>query len=146
MPSVRTTVRVSTVLIGVALVSLGVTGCGDDQPRTASTPSAAPSPSATATAVAANLLQLCDHAQDAFRSGGLGDAEQRRALSAELQGMIDVADPEAAQVLRPMAEAAAAIAMDGQERARPILRQAENRAYRELQRVCRGAGSQSWAE
>jgi hypothetical protein len=67
-----------------------------------------------------------------FRSGGLDDAEQSSALSAELQGMMDVANAEAAQVLRPMAEAAAAIAMDGKAQARPVLRRTENRAYREL--------------
>jgi len=88
---------------------------------------------------------VCDHVQDAFRSGGLDDAEQSRALSAELQGMIDVAEPEAAGVLRPMAEAAGAIASDGKERATPALRRAENQAYDKLQRMCVRAGSQAWS-
>jgi hypothetical protein len=59
--------------------------------------------------------------------------------------MMDVANAEAAQVLRPMAEAAAAIAMDGKAQARPVLRRTENRAYRELRRACVRAGSQAWS-
>jgi hypothetical protein len=94
--------------------------------------------------VAANLLQVCDHAQDAFRAGDLGDAEQAKALSAELQGMIDVATPEAARMLGPMIEAADAIGADGKDRARPALQRAEDKAYRALRRGCIRAGSRAW--
>lgn len=133
------------IAIGLAVMTLCVGGCGDDPPRQATSPRPAASPSPAATPVAANLRQVCDHAPDAFRDGGLDDAEQSRALSAELQGMMDVAEPDAAQVLRPMAEAAVAIASDGRERAQPALQRAENRAYTELQRACVGAGSQAWS-
>jgi len=94
--------------------------------------------------VAANLLQVCDHAQDAFRAGDLDDAEQARALSAELQGMIDVAKPDAARMLNPMIEAADAIGAEGRDQARPTLRRAQNAVYRALQRECMQAGSQAW--
>lgn len=129
---------------GVAAIMICLAGCdGDRSPRAASSiPAASSAP--TATAVAANLLQVCDHAQDAFRSGDLDDAEQSRVLSAELRGMMDVAEPEAAELLRSMAEVADAIAAVGSERARPALQRAENRAYNKLQRTCVRAGSQAW--
>jgi hypothetical protein len=123
---------------------LGLAGCDDDPLPQAATPTAVASPPA-ATPVAANLRQVCDHVQDAFRAGALDDAEQNRALSGELLGMMDVAEPEAAQVLRPMAEAAAAIAGDGKKRARPALQRAANQAYDELQRGCVRAGSEAWS-
>jgi hypothetical protein len=41
---------------------------------------------------------LCDHVQEVFRSGTLNDVDQNRALASELQGMMDVAEPGAAQV------------------------------------------------
>jgi hypothetical protein len=94
--------------------------------------------------VAANLLQVCDHVQDAFRDGDLGDAEQAKALSAELQGMIDVATPDAARMLGPMIVAADAIGADGRDQARPALQRAENKAYRALRRECIRAGSRAW--
>ncbi len=94
--------------------------------------------------VAADVLQVCDHAQDAFRDGDLGDADQASALSAELQGMIDVAKPGAARLLGPMIQAADAIAADGKDQSRPALRQAENKAYRVLGRACTRAGSRAW--
>ncbi|WP_310530049.1 hypothetical protein, partial [Nocardioides sp.] len=112
---------------------------------TSASPSATTSASAGATAVAANLLQVCDHAQDAFRSGGLDDAAQDAALAAELQGMMDVAEPDAVQLLRPMADAAAAIAVDGRARATPALQKTQTRAYRALRRACISAGSQAWS-
>lgn len=133
----------------IALGTLGLTGCVQSEPSDASpqgsaAPSATTSESTNDTAVAANLLQLCDHAQDAFRSGGLGDAAQGRALAAELQGMMDVAAPDAAEVLRPMAEAADAMGADGQSRATPELQRRQDRAYRALRRACVSAGSQVW--
>lgn len=148
--TVHTRLRVSSVLMAVVLAALGLTGCDENKTLGTSTPKSA-SPSATtsgpagATAVAANILQLCDHAQDAFRSGGLDDAAQNAALAAELQGMMDVADPDAAQVLRPMSEAAAAIAADGRAKAEPALQKAEEQAYRALRRACISAGSQAWS-
>ena len=129
---------------GLAVMTLCLSGCDDDPTRQATSPAPAASQSPVVAPVAANLRQVCDHAPDAFRDGGLDDAEQNRALSAELQGMMDVAEPDAAQVLRPMAEAAGAIAADGRERARPALQRAENRAYSTLQRLCVRAGSQAW--
>ena len=86
----------------------------------------------------------CDHAQDAFRDGDLGDADQASALSAELQGMIDVAKPGAARLLGPMIKAADAIAAGGRDQSRPALRQAEIKAYRVLGRACTRAGSRAW--
>lgn len=140
----RTCLWVSSV-IGLVVMTLCLTGCENDPSPSAATPTPAASQSLAATPVAANLLQVCDHAQDAFRAGGLDDAEQSRALSAELQGMMDVAEPEAAQALRPMAEAAEAIAADGEARARPALQRAENQAYNTLERTCVRAGSQAWS-
>lgn len=142
--------RVLSALMVIALSGSGLTGCAHGDTSDAAAPRSAPpsattSASAADTAVAANLLQLCDHAQDGFRSGGLGDATQNAALAAELQGMMDVADPEAAEVLRPMSEAAAAIAADGRDRARPALQRSEDRAYRTLRRACIKAGSQTWS-
>ena len=137
-------------VIGVAVITFSLTGCDSgSSPQAADPPSslaetAARSPAATP--IAADLLQVCDHVQAAFRSGGLNDADQARALSAELQGMIDVARPEAAQVLRPMVEAADAIAADGQARAQAALGQAQNDAFDQLRRVCLRAGSQAWSE
>src|SRR5215218_8233851 len=131
---------------GLAVLTLCLAGCDDDPSPTAASQPPAASPTPAATPVAADLLQVCAHAQDAFRTGDLDDAEQSRALSAELQGMIDVADPEAAQVLRPMAAAADAIAADGRERAMPALQRGENRAYNQLRRTCLQAGSQAWSE
>lgn len=135
--------------IGVAAIALSLAGCDGGSSAEMADPTPPPSStrvSGTPTALAANLLQVCDHAQDAFRSGGLNDAGQARALSAELQGMIDVAQPEAAQVLQPMVQAADAIAADGRARARPALQQAQNDAYDQLQKVCVRAGSQVWGE
>jgi hypothetical protein len=143
---VNTRLRVPSVFMVVALTALALAGCeqGDSSvssiPHSASTSATAPA----ATAVAANLLQLCDHVQEAFRSGTLNDADQNRALASELQGMMDVAEPGAAQVLRPMAEAAGAIAVDGRDKARPELQKAMTRAYRALRRACISAGSQAW--
>jgi len=94
--------------------------------------------------VAADVLQVCDHAQDAFRDRDLGDADQASALSAELQGMIDVAKPGAARLLGPMIKAADAIAAGGRDQSRPALRQAEIKAYRVLGRACTRAGSRAW--
>jgi hypothetical protein len=131
--------------IGFSVVTLCLTGCSGDSSAQPTSPAPTTSQSPTAAPVATNLLQVCDHAQDAFRSGDLGAAEQSKALSAELQGMIDVAEPDAGRVLRPMVEAADAIAADGRERARPALQQAENRAYRTLRQVCVRAGSQAWS-
>jgi hypothetical protein len=149
---VHTTWRVSFLLVTIASGMLALNGCEQVEPSAASgsrpTPSSVttPSESAGATAVPANLLHVCDHVQDAFRSGSLDDAAQNRALASELQGMIDVADPDAAQVLRPMAEAAAAIGADGRSRAAPRLQRAQGRAYRELRRTCISAGSQTWIQ
>jgi hypothetical protein len=142
--TVRTESWVSAALVVMA-VSLCLTGCADDSAPRSASPASTTLRLPAATPVAANLLQVCAHAQDAFRSGGLDDAEQSKALSAELQGMMDVADPGAAQALRPMAEAAGAIAADDRARARRALQRAENRAYGTLQRVCIGAGSQAWS-
>ncbi|NPC96266.1 hypothetical protein [Nocardioides sp. zg-DK7169] len=95
-------------------------------------------------ATAANFLHVCDHVQDAFRSGGLNDADQARGLAAELQGMADVADPEAARALGPLLKATDAIAADGKALARPTLQQAQWDASERLRRVCVTAGSQAW--
>ena len=131
--------------IGLAVVTLCLAGCGGDSSPQATSPAPATTfQPPTAGPVAANLLQVCDHAQDAFRDGDLGDAEQSRALSAELQGMIDVAKPDVARALRPMTKAADAVAADGREQARPVLQRAENRAYRTLRHVCVRDGSQAW--
>ena len=101
-----------------------------------------PAASASPSAVAANLLQVCDHVPDAFRDGSPNETEQAKALSAELQGMIDTAQPEAANMLGPMVDAAEAMA--SAERDRPALRQGEHRAYNRLRRDCVRAGSQAW--
>ena len=135
--------------IGVAAIALSLAACGGGSSPVTADPTQRPSStqvSATPTALAANLLQVCDHAQDAFRSGGLNDADQARALSAELQGMIDVAQPEAAQMLQSMVRAADAIAADGRTQARPALQQAQDDAYDQLQTVCVRAGSRVWGE
>lgn len=137
------TVRVASV-IGLMVVALCLSGCGGDSSTQATPQTPATSQPPTAGPVAANLLQVCDHAQDAFRSGDLGDAAQAMVLSAELQGMIDVAKLDAARVLRPMISAANAIVADGRDRARPALQQAENKAYRTLGRACVRAGSRAW--
>jgi hypothetical protein len=129
---------------GLAVVMLGLTDCGGDSSSQATSRAPATSQSPTAGPVAANLLQVCDHAQDAFRDGDLGDAEQAKALSFELQGMIDVAKPDAARVLHPMIEAADAVGADGRHQARPALRRAEQRAYGTLRRLCVRAGSEAW--
>jgi hypothetical protein len=148
--AVHTKWRGSFLLVAIASGVLALTGCEEADPSAASGAKPAPSVATTqsespgATAVPANLLHVCDHVQDAFRSGSLDDAAQNRALASELQGMIDVADPDAAQVLRPMAEAAAAIGIDGRPRAVPRLQRAQSRAYRALRRTCISAGSQAW--
>ncbi|TGN64274.1 hypothetical protein EXE59_10165 [Nocardioides eburneiflavus] len=144
--------RALVLLVAITSGMLALSGCEQVDPSAASGAKPAPSSAttqsesagATATAVPANLLHVCDHVQDAFRSGSLDDAAQNRALASELQGMIDVADPDAAQMLRPMAEAAAAIGADGRSRAAPRLQRAQGRAYRALRRTCISAGSQAW--
>jgi hypothetical protein len=146
---VHITWRFLFLLVAIASGVLALTGCERADP---SAVSAKPAPSSAttqsepqgATAVPANLLHVCDHVQEAFRSGSLDDAAQNRALASELQGMIDVADPDAAQALRPMVEAAAAIGVDGRSRAAPRLQEAQGRAYRALRRTCISAGSQAW--
>lgn len=95
--------------------------------------------------IPANLRQVCDHVQDAFRAGGRSDRAQNNALAAELQGMIDVADRRSAAALRPMSEAADAIATSTSADARPALRLQEDRAYRALRRACIRAGSHAWS-
>jgi hypothetical protein len=149
-PDVHTKWRVSFLLVAIASGMLALTGCEQVDPSTASGPKSASSSATTqsesagATAVPANLLHVCNHVQDAFRSGSLDDAAQNHALASELQGMIDVAAPDAAQMLRPMAETAAAIGADGRSRAAPRLQRAQRRAYRALRRTCISAGSPAW--
>jgi cell division septum initiation protein DivIVA len=128
---------------GIAALGLcaSLIGCASDS-HEQSSPVASASPSA----VAANLLQVCDHVQDAFRDGSPNETEQAKALSAELQGMIDTAEPAAAEVLGPMIDAADAMASAERERDRPALRQAEHHAYNTLRGVCVRAGSQAWGE
>jgi len=127
------------------LAALGLSavlaGCAFNSGETAR-PVAPASPSA----VAANLLQVCDHAQDAFRAGSVNETEQYAALSSELQGMIDTGEPAAAKVLQPMVDAADAMAAAEGEQERSALRDAEHHAYNELRRVCVQAGSQVWPE
>jgi hypothetical protein len=138
MHSAATTMGRGIVVLGLNVALIGCASRSDQQSL-----SAAPtSPSA----VAANLLQVCDHAQDAFRDGSLNETEQYRALSSELQGMIDTGEPAAAQVLQPMVDAADAMAAAKGERERSALRESEHRAYNELRRVCIQAGSQVWPE
>lgn len=138
--------------VGGAFLGVCLAGCDGGPPSQTADPAPMSSSAgaathlADATPIAANLLHVCDRVQDAFRSGGLDDADQNRALSAELQGMIDVADAQAAELLRPMVKAADAIAADGRPRARSALQGAQRLAYDELQRVCVGAGSQAWGE
>lgn len=103
-----------------------------------------PAASASPSAVAANVLHVCDHAQDAFRDGSANQTEQYRALSSELQGMIDTGDAAAAKVLQPMVDAADAMAAAKGERERSSLRDAEHRAYNELRKVCIQAGTKVW--
>ena len=86
------------VVLGLNVALIGCTSRSDQQ-----SPSAAPT---SLSAVAANLLQVCDHAQDAFRDGSANETEQYRAPSSELQGMIDTGEPAAAEVLQPMVDAA----------------------------------------
>lgn len=142
--------RVPVLLMAIASGMLALTGCQQTDPAAASGPKPAASSATTqsesagADAVPANLLHVCDHVQDAFRSGGLDDAAQNRALASELQGMIDVAEADAAQMLRPMAEAAAAIGADGRSPAEPSLQKAQSRAYDALRSTCISAGSQAW--
>ena len=149
----HTRFRAAATLLALVAAAFSLSSCDDaSTPKVASpAPAASTSPSPTestspsATSVAANLLQVCDHAQDAFRSGDLGDAEQSRALASELQGILDVSEPDAAQVLRAMVAAAAAIAADGKAHARPALQRAEDRAFSKLQAVCVQAGSRAWS-
>lgn len=129
--------RIPAIFV-VPLMALSLTSC-DDAPS-----SSKASPSASPTAVAANLLHVCDNVQRAFRTGTLPDTEQNSALSTELQGMIDVATPRVAEALRPMVEAADAIALDGRNPARPTLQRALIRAHRDLRDTCVQAGSQAW--
>jgi hypothetical protein len=126
------------VVLGLNVALIGCASRNDQE----SPPEAPTSPSA----VAANLLQVCNHAQDAFRDGSANETEQYRALSSELQGMIDTGEPAAAEVLQPMVDAADAMAATKGERERSALRDAEHRAYNELRRVCVQAGSQVWPE
>jgi hypothetical protein len=126
------------VVLGLNVALIGCTSRSDQQ-----SPSAAPT---SLSAVAANLLQVCDHAQVTFRDGSTNETEQYRALSSELQGMIDTGEPAAAEVLQPMVDAADAMAAAKGERERSALRDAEHRAYNELLRVCVQEGSQVWPE
>lgn len=144
----RLAARGWAVAVGGAAIAFALAGCSTgsaDAPLDAS-----PSPTAVQTqpsvqaATAANLLHVCDHVQDAFRSGGLNDADQARGLAAELQGMVDVADPEAARALGPLLKATDAIAADGKALVRPTLQQAQWDASERLRRVCVAAGSQAW--
>jgi len=105
-----------------------------------------PAASASPAAVAANLLQVCDHAPDAFRDGSPNETEQAKALSAELQGMIDTAEPAAAKLLGPMVDAADAMASAEREADGSALRRGEHRAYERLRHACVRAGSQAWGE
>lgn len=135
-----------SVAYGVrSLAALGLAaalvGCASDSDEHA-TPRASASPSA----VAANLRQVCDHAPDAFRDGSPSETEQAKALSSELQGMIDTAEPAAARLLGPVVDAADAMASAQREADRPALRQAEHRAQERLRRTCVIAGSQAWGE
>ena len=137
--------HIAATALGRGIVVLGLNvaliGCasGSDQQ---SPPAAPTSPSA----VAANLLQVCDHAQDACRDGSANETEQYKALSSELQGMIDTGEPAAARVLQPMVDAADAMAAAKGGRERSAVRDAEHGAYNELRRVCVQAGSQTWPE
>lgn len=125
----------------LAALALGaaIAGCAFDSGE-----NAVAAPSASPSAVAANLLQVCDHAQDAFRDGSANETEQYRALSSELQGMIDTGDAAAARALQPVVDAADAMAAAKGEQERSALREAEHRAYNELRQVCVQAGSQVW--
>ena len=105
-----------------------------------------PAASASPSAVAANLLQVCDHAPDAFRDGSRNETEQYKALSSELQGIIDTAEPAAAELLGPMVNAADAMASGRREADKPELRQAVHRAYARLRSACIRAGSKAWGE
>lgn len=147
--------RWTTVVAALAVVSVCMTGCESQDseapamsatPRPSGLPSSAsrPSKSPSSAAVAANVLQVCKHAFEAFRSGGLGDADQMDGLEVELQGMMDVSEHEADQVLRPLQAAAQAIAADGRDLARTALQKRFNRAYYDLARTCRRAGSHVW--
>ena len=48
----------------------------------------------------------CCASPDAFRSGSLSETEEAMALSAELQGMIDTAQPKVARALQLLHEMA----------------------------------------
>ncbi len=152
MPSVRLPRSPSLAVIALVAVSAGgLAGYGDGDDRAAPTGPSMPVsstrvPSARPAAVAANLLEICDHVQEAFRDGGLGDADQDAGLATELTGMTEVAQPAAAKALRPLIAAAQAIAADGRDAARPRLRRAENQAVERLQRACVAAGSTAWSE
>jgi len=126
------------VVLGLNVALIGCASGSDQQ-----SPLAAPTSPA---AVAANLLQVCDHAQDAFRDGSANETEQYRTLSSELQGMIDTGEPATAEVLQPMVDAADAMAAAKGNRERSALCDAEHRAYDQLRRVCVQAGSQLWPE
>jgi hypothetical protein len=137
MDSVVGRLRVLAALgLGAALA-----GCAFD-----SGDEAGPAAPASPSAVAANVLQVCDHAPDAFRDGSPNETEQAKALSAELQGIIDTAEPAAAELLGPMVDAADAMASAEREADRPPLRRAEHRAYAKLRHACVRAGSQAWGE
>ena len=137
----RTSMAQGVLIVAVLGLGAASTGCPSDRAEQAS-----PTPSASPSAVAANLLHVCDHVPDAFRDGSPNETEQAKALSAELQGIIDTAEPAAAKLLRSMVDAADAMASAQREGDRPALRQAEHRAYEGLLRACVRAGSQAWGE
>src|SRR5262249_5126728 len=137
-------VRVNRVVAGLSvLAALGLgaalAGCALDSGE-----NARPTASASPSAGAASPLPVCRPAPDAFRDGSPNETEEAMALSAELQGIIDTAEPAAAELLGPMVDAADAMASAQREADRPALRRAEHRAYESLRRACVRAGSQAW--
>jgi hypothetical protein len=135
--------RWSIAALGLSAALLGCAADRDGQSPSAVSPSAASSPPAVGTAVPANLLHVCNHVPDAFRSGSLSETEEAMALSAELQGMVDTAQPKVARVLQPMVDAADAMASAENGQSRAVLRHAESRAHYQLRRVCVQAGSRA---
>lgn len=135
-------------------LALTLSGCASD-PSPAEEPpvaDATPTPAAEV-AVAANLLQICDHAPQAFGSGDLSVADQARGRGAYLRGLADVADDEAASLLQPVIQledvilaAAAEIETDPNSAASKALQQAEDDAFLTLQSACVDAGSRVWGQ
>jgi hypothetical protein len=98
------------------------------------------SPTVTAAPGTASLLGVCDHVREAFRDGTLPIRRQFDGIASELQGMIDVAGPAGARVVRPVQRAAEAVAIaDTEANGRQF-----NRAYRQLGSTCKAVGSTAW--